>query len=97
MVVRGEIDFNVECPHYVLIEIGYKSIPIVGNGRFADTKPRSPFKEGFTTFMLELVRIFSGFGIYAEIAFTHNSALIMPFGKGALKTYYGFPYRTKYE
>ena len=45
----GEFHLNIKGFHDILEEVGYKSIAVVGNCRFADTKPRHPLHEGFGT------------------------------------------------
>ena len=45
-MIRGsEGDLYVKGFHNFAVEVGYKSIPVVGNCRFANTKPRYPLHE----------------------------------------------------
>ena len=39
MVIRGEMDFDVEGCHDLFVEVAHKGIAVVRDGRLANSKP----------------------------------------------------------
>ena len=50
MVGWGEGDLYIECGHYVLVEVGCESIPIIRDRQAGAAIPARPLKEGLAAF-----------------------------------------------